>query len=533
MTRILTSFALLGLLSLLIVANGVVTVYAWDLVVNPTSKTIPPGGSGSFSIAVTGTIPGNPNVQLLISPPVLGITAAFTTNNVPAPFMSTMVVSVDPSKAPGSYVLEVWAHPAGEPFPGPTNDYANVNIIVGAPFDFSIQLSPPAITVKQGETAHYQILISYSDPSYSGTSITVDAPIPGPGMNVQLVQYPPALNVLTSQSTPPGSYTVVLTGSAGGNVHQTSAALNVQPAEQPFDFSVSASPPQQTIAPGGSTTYGIQVHLVAGSAQNVVLTVNGAPSGVSTSLNPTSGNPTFSSILTISTASSLAPGQYVMTVQGTAGAVTRSTTVTLIVGQAPDFRIDVSPPSQSSAQGQTTSYSINVVGLNGFNSQVSLSVSGLPPGVNAVFTIPSSTPTFSTTLTLSIPSNSPTGTFTLAITGSGSGITRVANVVLNINPGQTQTTTTQTGEPATGLLDLLQQNSLIIIGLLALLVVLLAALAMRRRGSGTPPSQGRYGKAVVMPRAAGGSAGENICGKCGANNLPAAAFCSSCGNKLR
>jgi len=520
-------------LSLLVLTNGITTVYAWDLIVSPGSKTIPPGGSDSFSVSITGAIPGNPKVQLLLAIPVIGITVAFTTNNIPAPYSSTMIVQVDPSKPSGIYnVLTVLAHPEGTPF-GPDDKVANVKIIIGEPFDFGIQLSPPSVTVKQGETAHYQILISYSDPSYSGTSITVDAPIPGPGMNVQLVQYPPALNVLTSQSTPPGSYTVVLTGSAGGKVHQTSAALNVQPAEQPFDFSVSASPPQQTIAPGGSTTYGIQVNLVAGSAQNVVLTVSGAPSGVSPSLNPTSGTPTFSSILTLSTASSLAPGQYVMTIQGTAGAVTRSTTVTLIVGQAPDFRIDVSPPSQSSAQGQTTSYSINVVGLNGFNSQVSLSVSGLPPGVNPVFTIPSSTPTFSTTLTLSIPSNSPTGTFTLAITGSGGGITRVANVVLNINPGQTQTTTTQTGEPATGLLDLLQQNSLIVIGLLALLVVFLVALVMRRRGDGTPPSQGRYGKGIVMPRAPGGSTGESICGKCGANNLPTADFCSNCGNKLR
>lgn len=491
---------------------------------SPGSQAIPPGGSYSFSVSVTGTIPGNPNVQLLISPPVLGITAAFTTNNVPPPFSSTMIVQVDPSKAPGPYVLEVWAHPAGTPFPGPDNRYVNVNIIVGQPFDFSIQLSPPSLTVKQGETAHYQILLTYSDPSYSGTTITVDVSGGGPGMNYQLSNYPPSLNVLTSHSTPPGAYNIIITGSAMGRTHQTSAALIVEPAEQPFDFSLSASPPQQTVSPGASTTYAIQVSLVAGTAQNVALGVTGVPSGASASLNPISGSPTFSSILSVSTTSSVSPGQYVLTISGSAGSQTHQTTVVLVVGETPDFRIDVSPPSQTLTQGSTTSFSINVVALNGFNSQVSLTVNGPPSGASTAFTVPSSTPSFSSTLTVTVPDNSPTGSFTLTIMGSGGGLTRVANIVLNINPQQTQTTTTQTTQPGTGLFDLLQQNSLIVIAVLALLVILLAALAMRRRGSAAASGEGRYGKAV---------AGQNLCPKCGANNLTTAAFCSSCGNKLK
>lgn len=514
-------------LSILLVANGLATVYAWDLFVSPGSRTIPPGGAGSFSLTITGPIAGNPNVQLLVSPPVLGISAAFTTNNVPAPFTSTMIVSVDPSKPPGSYVLEIRANPAGVPFPGPDNRAVNVNIVVGTPFDFSIQLSPPSLTVKQGETAHYQILLSYSDPSYSGTSITVNPGGGGPGIDSQLITNPPGLNVVTSPSTPPGTYTITLTGSAMGKTHQTSALLNVQPAEQPFDFSVSPSPPQQTVTPGGTTSYAIAVNLLAGTGKNVVLSVIGAPSGVSTSLNPTSGTPTFNSILTITTTSSAVPGQYVLTIQGTSGDKTRSTTVNLIVGQSPDFRIDASPPSQTSAQGQTTSYSINVVSLNGFNSQVSLSVSGLPSGVTGVFTVPSSTPTFSTALTLTIPGNSPTGSFTLTITGSGGGLTRVANVVLIVNPTQTTQTTTQ--PPASGgLLDFLQQNSLLVIAALVLLVVLFGALAMRKRGG--PPSQRHVSPETDIR--SGGRASRTFCSKCGTQNLATDEFCAHCGKKL-
>ena len=54
--------------------------------------------------------------------------------------------------------------------------------------------------------------------------------------------------------------------------------------------------------------------------------------------------------------------------------------------------------------------------------------------MNGVFSVPSSAPDYSSTLTLTIPSNSPTGSFTLTITGSGGGITRIANVILIVNP---------------------------------------------------------------------------------------------------
>jgi hypothetical protein len=510
----------LALFSVLLVASGIPAAYAWNLSVSPGSRSVAPGQTVSFGVTVSGSIAGDPNVQLIVSPPVLGISASFSKNNVPAPFTSTMIVSVDPSKAPGTYDLPLWAHPANELFPGPGNKAVNVHLIVGAGFDFSLQLSPYSVSVRQGETARYQILITYSDPSYSGTSITVQVTGLGPGMDYQVVPSPPSLNIMTSQSTPPGTYAIALVGSAMGVSHHTEAILVVQPAEQPFDFSISASPTQQTITPGASTTCTITVSLASGTSQNVVLTVS-APSGISASLNPTSGAPSFNSILTISAAPSMAPSQYVVTITGNAGAKTHAVTIALTIGQSPDFRIEASPQSQTSSQGHETSYSLRVVGLNGFNSEVFLNVAGLPAGVTSVFSVSSSFPDYSSTLTVTIPSNSPTGSFTLSITGSGGGISRVANVILIINPSETQSqTTTQTGPSlATGVLETLQENSLIIIAALALLVILFAALLMRGRGHGTVPQQK--------------AASRIFCGKCGAENPASNQFCVTCGQKLK
>ena len=399
---------------------------------------------------------------------------------------------------PGTYVALVTVDEPG----GVNNPIAQGGAsfqVVGSttPFDFSLGLSPSSVSVKQGETATFQVQISYSDPSYGGTSIDIQVSGLGPGMNGQVIPSPPTLRVSTSSSTPSSGYTITLTGSAKGVVHQAKAVLTVQ-VVQPFDFSISASPAQQTIAPGGSATSTVTVGLVSGTSQNVALTVSGVPKGASASLNPTSGTPAFSSVLSITTTASVASGQYALTITGTAGTTSHTTTFTLTIGQSPDFRIDVNPPSQTTTQGGTTTYQINVVSLNVFKSQVTLSVSGLPSGANGVFTITSGTPNFASALTVTLPANAPTGSFTLEVKGTGGGLNRAANLVLNISPiTQTSThtartaqkstqTSTQTPSPPGGdLMSMLQQNGVLILAA-AILLVGAAFVALRRKKPGAP-----------------------------------------------
>jgi len=421
---------------------------------------------------------------------------------------------------PGSYVagllltLSDGAVAVGEmPF--------SVGTSTGSSFDFSLMLSPSTLTVTQGGIANYQIYITYSNPSYSGTTITVQGVTGlGPGMDYQIIRNPPDLSISTARSTPTGSYMITLIGSAMGVVHQVTAVLLVQAAEQAFDFSISVSPTDRTLTSGGSATYAVTVNLVAGAAQNVALSVPDAPAGVTAGFSQTSGTPSFSSTLTVSALQSASPGKYALTVTGIGGGKTHTVPVALIIESAPDFRVEVDPPSQSVLQGQTASYSVNVVDLNGFNSQVSLTVNGLPAGVNGVFSVPSSSPDYSSTLTLTIPGNSPTGSFALTLTGSGSEVTRTANVVLVINPTQTQsqTATTQIAPDAVGgFTETLQQNSLTIIGALVVLVILFGALAIRGR------------RAVAQPI----GAPRTFCAKCGTENPASNKFCASCGNNLK
>jgi VCBS repeat-containing protein len=109
-----------------------------------------------------------------------------------------------------------------------------------------------------------------------------------------------------------------------------SIIANFERVEQ-FDFSISISPSTRTIKVGKSTTYSITVSLLSGTTQTVTLSLSGQHSTMSYSLNPSSGSPTFTSTLTISTTGSTPANTYILTITGTGGGVTRQQQAILVV----------------------------------------------------------------------------------------------------------------------------------------------------------------------------------------------------------
>src|SRR5581483_701174 len=80
----------------------------------------------------------------------------------------------------------------------------------------------------------------------------------------------------------------------------------------------------------------------------------------------------------------------------------------------PDFSISASPSSVSIAQGSLGTSTISTSVVNGFNSAVSLSASGLPTGATASFSPTSigAPGSGSSTMTINVGASTPTGTST-------------------------------------------------------------------------------------------------------------------------
>lgn len=100
------------------------------------------------------------------------------------------------------------------------------------------------------------------------------------------------------------------------------------------NFSISPNPSSLSIVQGNSSTSTISTAVTSGSAATVSLTASVSPAGPTASLSPTSVTAGGSSTLTVSVGSTVAAGSYTVTVTGTEGSVTQSTSVAVTVTAA-------------------------------------------------------------------------------------------------------------------------------------------------------------------------------------------------------
>ena len=196
------------------------------------------------------------------------------------------------------------------------------------------------------------------------------------------------------------------------------------------DFYLTANPGSAIIFPGGSASYSATVNPINGYSNTVNLTLSGCPSGATCSISPNSVGPPYNaSTLSISTTSTIAPGNYTITITGTDGTLTHTTSVSLSVQ---DFSIGATPSSISIKRPNTATYKATVTALNGFGGVVKFSVTGLPANTTATFNPTQVTGHGNSNLTITTTKKTPIGSYTLGITGTSGSTSHVAKVTLNI-----------------------------------------------------------------------------------------------------
>ncbi|WP_405072085.1 S8 family serine peptidase [Kribbella sp. NBC_01510] len=316
---------------------------------------------------------------------------------------------------------------------GADNDYgagrldvlASYNWLRSTP-DFSVTVTPAAVSVLPGGTATYTVTVASSGGftgdvalSLSGLAGSFNPPVVVGGVGTA------ALTVVAPSTL--GTTALVVTGTSGVVSHSASASLTVVP---PPDYSLTATPATRTVNAGAATAYTVSVNPANGFAGDVTLSVAGLPASVGTvAVSPAVVHGNGTAQLALSTAATAPAGTYTLTVSSSSGALTHSVTVKLIVNR-PDFAVTMSPSSVTVTRGQTATYTVTVSSISGFAGSVSLKASGLPANASAIWTGNPVTAPGTTTLKVKTTFSTTRGTFSLKVTATSGSLSHQAGAAL-------------------------------------------------------------------------------------------------------
>jgi hypothetical protein len=227
-------------------------------------------------------------------------------------------------------------------------------------------------------------------------------------------------------------------GGAIGVLLNTTQAVPPPPDFQVFASGLSPTP----VTAGSSAASTITVAPLHGFNGNVALSCTGLPTGVSCSFNPASitggsGNST----LTVTTASSLAVGSYTVIVTGVSGSTSHIAALTLTVGSGTtaDFQISATATSPASVTaGNSSTSTVTIAAVNGFNSAVALTcnsgVSGVTCNLDPTSVTPSNSTSPTSTLTINTTSAATPGTYSVTIYGTSGSDVHSTGVTLTVQP---------------------------------------------------------------------------------------------------
>jgi subtilisin family serine protease len=209
--------------------------YAWlaarpdfTVTATPSSATTSPAGGAAYTVEVAsvGGFAGDVALSLAGLDPGQASWSFAPEVVVGGSGSSGLTITTDASIAPGTYPLSITGAS------GPTVHAAVVELVVVSPQDFTISVSPASRSVRPGGKASFTVTVASvggfagsvaltaSGAPEGGTLVLRKTSVPAPGST--------KLTVRTTQQTPLGTFTLVVTGQSGGLVHQATAELIVR-----------------------------------------------------------------------------------------------------------------------------------------------------------------------------------------------------------------------------------------------------------------------------------------------------------------
>ncbi len=430
------------LLSLLLFALPLAAQGNFAISATPSSLSIPQSGQGTATITTTISGGFNDSIGLSASGAPPGVSVNFNPSTIAAPGAgsSTMTITVIPIARPGTYVITVAGTSGGGIRQATT---VSLTVTPMGPPNFSMSATPAALTIgqgNQGTSGIYTVINGGFNNSISLSASGVPLgivvafspqtiPAPGDGSST--------MTITVLRLTMPGTYPITVTGSGGGTKQSTTVMVTVP---SPQDFAISLAPASLIIVQGNQGTSTITTTINGGFNASISLSASGLPDSTTVSFNPQtipapgSGNST----MTITVGTNTNVGTYPITIIGSGGGIQRYATLTLTVITGSAFVMGSSPSSLSISEGGLAISAISSVVCCGFNNSVSLSASGVPPGVSVTLN-PATLPapgSGTAKMIMKVANNVPTGSYPITVTGNGGGDLQSTTVTLTVTGGQ-------------------------------------------------------------------------------------------------
>lgn len=303
----------------------------------------------------------------------------------------------------------------------------------------ALSVDRPGETTTPGATFTFTGTLTRGGGYTGAVSFTVDGVPPGVTATAGTPQGSGATSTVTftvqvGTGVAAGTYPMIARAHGSGVTPATASfTLSVQATP---DYALSVSPTAATINAGASRAdiaIGINRTNFTGP---VTLSLTGTvPAGVTATFDP-AAPATNALTMTLSVASTTAPGSYQLTIQGNGTAGTRTTSFALTVAPAPDFTVAVTPATVSLIQGTSRNDIAVSLTRTNFTGAVTFALAGnIPAGVSATFA-PTSTTADAVVMTIVTGTATPVGTYAMRVEGSGAPGVRSTPFTLTVSaPG--------------------------------------------------------------------------------------------------
>lgn len=367
----------------------------FEFEVVPGVDRILPGGTAKFALALLPRPGFSGPVKLSVPSPPTGFVISYDPANVVqlssgTTSVVTMLVQTPADTPIDDYMLTVLADA------GAFAKQKRAVVRVANLQAFSLASNPLTRTVPPGGAASYELTLSSLNQFAGAVEVLAEGLPPGASAvyapsNTAILpaggQAKVVATVLTSVSTPAGSYLVVFRARSAGHERQVTVRLGVVGNAL---FSFTASPLMRIVPPNSTTSFGLTLSSLNNFSEPVAITTGSLPAGVTANLAPPSpvplppaGSAAVVAQMTIGPA--VPAGKYLIRFTASSGGASSDVLVMLWVTTEQGYFFEVIPDSREVAPGNQTSYVLKLTSIGSFAGAVQLSAQGFPSGAAAGF----------------------------------------------------------------------------------------------------------------------------------------------------